>query len=120
MAPAPHYTTSVLLSPRFHQAQIRQVQFRPNTDVCDAIAVGRADLNNLRCYDGLTLQLGPWHHHRRWMESYASIQQCVARLTGDQLKAGYVHSIQTGVNRDNTYERFDLRPDGGLQFANCC
>lgn len=51
---------------------------------------------------------------------YASIQQCVARLTGDQLKAGCVHSIQTDVNRDNTYERFDLRPDGGLQFANCC
>ncbi len=22
--------------------------------------------------------------------------------------------------QDNTYERFDLRPDGGLQFANCC
>ncbi len=51
---------------------------------------------------------------------YASIQQCVVRPTGDQLKAGCVHSIQTSANRDNTYERFDLRPDGGLQFANCC
>lgn len=191
MAPAPHYTTSALLSPRFHQAQIRRVQFRPNTDVCDAIAAVHADVNNLRCYDVLTLQLGPWHHHGRWTEGYASIRQCVARLTGDQLKAGCVHSIQTGVNQDapsatwgtsiefrmdgkritkewmtcgnftgkgfhyrlrycetrqeyvpwergwvsvgdnyelsmpypfqdDSYERFDLRPDGGLQFADCC
>jgi len=59
MAPTPHYTTSVLSSPKSNQAQVRQIQFRPNPDERFAIADVRAHLKNLRYYDVLMLQLGP-------------------------------------------------------------
>lgn len=194
MAPAPHYTTSVLLLP-VHHVQVRTIQFRPDSYDCAAIAYVRPDLKSVRCYDVLTLQLGPSQPRSGWTEGYASIRQCVARLTPIQLKGGCVHAIQTCVNQRNnacapdwtaqtsiefltdgrqvkkewltcggatahgfqvtllycgvarefvpwrrgwlsvgdnphlhipnvvdryTEERFDLRPDGALLFANCC
>jgi len=194
MAPTPIYTTSVLLSPAPH-AQVRTIQFRPDSYECTATAHVRPDLKNVRCYGTLTLQLGPSHQYGRWTQTYAAIRQCVARLTPAQLHAGCLHSIETCANPKNgacapdwtsqtsiefrtngkqvkkewitcggftahwfdyrlrycgaareivpwrrgwisvgddyelripnviqmsTEERFDLRPDGGLLFENCC
>jgi hypothetical protein len=100
MAPPPRYTASVLLRPAQH-AQARTIQFRPNSAECWAIAHVQSSLKNVRCYDVLTLQLGPWHRRGQQREGYASIQQCVARLTPAQLHAGCVHSVQTCANRQN-------------------
>ncbi len=100
MVPAPHYTTSVLLLSVPH-AQVRTIQFRPDSYDCAAIVYVRPDLKSVRCYDVLTLQLGPSQRRGRWTERYASIRQCVARLTPAQLKGGCVHSIQTCANQRN-------------------
>lgn len=93
MAPLPRYTTSVLLLPPAHIQQ-RRIQFPPNSMECWAIAHVRTDLKNVRCYDVLTLQLGPVHHHHGWTEGYAAIRQCVARLTPAQLRGGCARSIR--------------------------
>ncbi len=115
MVPAPHYTTSALLLPVPH-AQVRTIQFRPDSYDCAAIAYVRPDLKSVRCYDVLTLQLGPSQPRGRWTERYASIRQCVARLTPAQLKGGCVHSIQTCANQRNNACAPDWTSQTSIEF----
>src|SRR5947209_1797612 len=94
MAAAPRYVSSVLIRPS-GGVQLRTIQVRPDTYACDAITRVRSDLKNVRCYDVLTLQLGPFHPRGAWKEGYASIRRCIARLTRRQVRAGCVQSVQS-------------------------
>lgn len=93
MAPIPHYTRHLTLRPS-SRPQIRTIQFPPDRSECWAIAQVRPNLTDVRCYDTLTLQLSPLTPHGQTRTATASIRQCVARLTNQQLRQGCNQTLQ--------------------------
>lgn len=93
MAPLPHYANHLTLLPS-SRFQIRTIQFRPDRAQCWAFAQVQSDLRNIRCYDVITLQLGPLHPDTGSRTGFAAIRQRVARMTPNQLDEGCMRTLR--------------------------